>query len=323
MQLDSRDLEKIKAWSEEFHAEVTLKLLITDHEKSKDFEQFCRVLSDLIPYILFATEKGDSDQVPAITLATGWRYRAIPQGSELDPFLELLAAQANRTLALPETVRGALEKVEWPANLTVYVAPTCPFCPEVVRQIQCLPMGNEKIHLDIVDATLFPEMAQHDKVRSVPTVVLDDQFRWSGSIVLQELVDALLHRDPDKLSTQELLSIIKDGNADHLARMMLQKEVIFSGFLELLRHPNWSERLGAMVVLEQIAEENPQLAQKACPHLLHYLETAEDPVKGDLIYLLGLAGCTEAVTRLEGLSMVEESAENLEVLHEAIQKLKR
>ena len=165
-------------------------------------------------------------------------------------------------------------------------------------------------------------MAQRDKVRSVPTVILDDEFRWSGSIVLQELVDALMHRDPDKLSAQELLRIIKDGNADHLAKVMLHKGIIFSGFFELLRHSNWSERLGAMVVLEQIAEENLRFAQSACPHLLHYLKTAEDPVRGDLIYLLGLVGCKEAVTCLEGLLQTEESTENREVLIETLQKLK-
>lgn len=321
MQLDSRDIEKIRAWREEFHGKVTLKLLKTDDDKSKGLEEFCHVLNDLIPSVLLSHEKGDPEQAPAITVGEGWTYHAVPRGSELDPFLELMAGQANGTLSLPEAVRGTLEKLEWPANIVIYVAPTCPFCPEVVRQVQVLPVGNEKIHVSIIDAMLFPELAQRDRVRSVPTIILDDEFRWSGSIVLQELVNALMHRDPDKLSAQELLSIIKDGNAEHLAKMMLHKAVIFSGFFELLRHPNWSERLGAMVVLEQIAEEDSRLAQSACPHLLHYLKTAEDPVRGDLIYLLGSVGCKEAVTCLEGLLQTEESAESREVLTEALHRL--
>ncbi|MCK8601690.1 thioredoxin family protein [Desulfoferrobacter suflitae] len=323
MQVDVHDRQKLEAWNEEFHHKINLRLYTGNDEKSGYFESFCRQVNEIIPNILFTHEEGGGDQVPAITLGKSWRYRALPVGSELDPFLELLAMQAVGVPPLPQSIREAVAQVDCPANLTIYVAPACPFCPEVVRQLQTVPMANDRIHLDIVDATLFPDLAQRSNVRSVPTVILDDEFRWSGSIVLQELIDALVHRDPARLTTQELLSIIKDGNADQLARMMLQRGVMFTGFPQLLQHPNWSERLGALVVLEQIAEQDIQLAHSACTPLLHYLQTAEDPVKGDLIYALGLAACDEARAYLEDLLSVEESAENREILQETLAKLGR
>lgn len=322
MQLDERDREMIVAWNDVLNREVALRLLSTEDERNQEFESFGRTLSELAPAVRFTVESNESGEFPAFAIGQGWRYHLIPSGNELGPFLELLSIQVKGRTDLPSTLQETLEMVEWPANFTVYVTAGCPFCPEVVRQIQPFPMVNPNIRLNIVDGASFPELAQREQVRSAPTVILDGGFRWTGSIVLQELLDALVHRDPARMSSSELVDIVKEGNAVQLAQMMLDRGVIFPGFLELLRHPNWSERLGGMVVLEQIAEEDQDLAKTVCGHLLSYLEAAQDPVKGDLIYLLGAVGCAEAVAPLEKLLVIEKSLENREVIVESLEKLK-
>lgn len=321
MELDARDREKILAWNDSLNRAILLRLVRTDDARSKDFAAFGRILSELVPTLSLITEEGGVGELPALALGRGWRYHAIPRGAELDPFLDLMAMQIKGEADLPQTVGQVLREVQWPAAFKVYVSPDCPFCPEVVRRIQAFPLVSANIHLDIIDGVMFPELAQLDRIRSVPTVILDHQFRWTGSIVLQELLDALVHRDPARMSALELIDIIKEGNAVYLAQMMLQRQTVFPEFMELLRHPNWSERLGAMVVLEQIAEENPALARTTCSHLLDYLHTAEDPVKGDLIYLLGAVGCSGAIPFLEKRLTGETSVENREVVTEALEKL--
>lgn len=321
MELDARDREKILSWNDVLNKAIVLRLLQTDDQRSKEFAAFGRVLSELVPTLSLISEEGNEGELPAFAFGKGWRYHAIPTGSELGPFLELMAMQVKGEADLPATVGEVLRKVQWPANITVYVSPSCPFCPEVVRQIQAFPMVSANIHLDVIDGVLFPELAQKERVRSAPTVILDHQFRWTGAIVLQELLDALVHRDPVRMSAAELIDIIKEGNAVYLAQMMLQKQIVFPAFAELLNHPNWSERLGAMVVLEQIAEENLTLARTTCPHLHDYLQVAEDPVKGDLVYLIGVLGCPGSIPCLEELLAVEKSTETREVLVEALEKL--
>lgn len=321
MELDVRDRDMILAWKDLLGAPIILNLYRTSDERSKEIAGFCEILKELLPDVRIVPEQGADSALPSFAIGERWRFWAVPVGNELGPFLELLAMQARGRADLSNETQKTLEKVRLAANFKVFVTPSCPFCPEVVRQVQQFPLVRPNINVDIIDGSLFPELAQQQGVRSAPTVILGDQFRWSGSIVLPELLNALVHRDPTRLSADEILSIIKEGQAVHLASLMLQENLIFPAYLELLRHPNWSERLGAIVVLEHLAEENQQLAKTACAQILDYLETAEGPVKGDLIYLVGLAGCGEALNFLKQLLAVEQSADTREVLLEALDKL--
>lgn len=321
MELDVRDREMILAWKDLLDAPIVLNLQRTNDERSKSIAGFCEILRELLPNVKIVSEQSADSALPNLAIGERWRFFAVPAGNELGPFLELLAMQVRGRADLSSETQKTLEKVQLAASFKVFVTPSCPFCPEVVRQVQQFPLVRPNINVDIIDGSLFPELAQQHGVRSAPTVILGDQFRWSGSIVLPELLNALVHRDPSRLSADEILSIIKEGQAVHLASLMLRENLIFPAFLELLRHPNWSERLGGIVVMEQIAEENQMLAKTACPQILKYLETAEGPVKGDLIYLAGLAGCSEALDFLEQLLAVEQSADTREVLFEALAKL--
>lgn len=321
MELDVRDREMIIAWKDPLSIPVVLNLQQTDDERSRSIAWFCEILQELLPDVKTVAEQEADSALPYFTVGGRWRFYAVPVGNELGPFLELLKLQDGGRADLSGETRKTLEKVRLAANFKVFVTSSCPFCPEVVRQVQQFPLVNPNINVDIIDGLLFPELAQQYGVRSAPTVILGEQFRWSGSIVLPELLDALVHRDPSRLSTDEILSIIKEGQAVRLASLMLQENVIFPAFLELLKHPNWSERLGGIVVLEHIAEENHQLAQTACRQILKYLETAEDPVKGDLIYLVGLAGCREALDFLNKLLEMEQSVDTREVILETMDRL--
>jgi len=321
MELDVRDREMILAWKDLLSAPIVLNLHQTGDERSAGIARFCAILKELLPNVRIVSEQGADSSLPNFAIGERWRFFAVPAGNELGPFLELLVMQARGRADLSSETQKTLEKVQLAASFKVFVTPSCPFCPEVVRQVQQFPLVRPNINVDIIDGSLFPELAQQHGVRSAPTVILGDQFRWSGSIVLPELLNALVHRDPARLSADEILSIIKEGQAVHLASLMLQENVVFPAFLELLRHPNWSERLGGIVVLEHIAEQNQQLAKTVCAQILKYLKTAEGPVKGDLIYLVGLAGCSEALDFLKELLAVEQSADTREVLLEALEKL--
>jgi alkyl hydroperoxide reductase subunit AhpF len=70
---------------------------------------------------------------------------------------------------------------------------------------------DKKLQLTIIDGTLFPEMMQTYQIRSVPTLLLDEQFRWTGSIPLEELIDTINTRDPAALGSASLESYHKRG----------------------------------------------------------------------------------------------------------------
>ena len=86
---------------------------------------------------------------------------------------------------------------------------------------------------------------------------------------------------------------------------MIQADTLFQGFVQLLRHDTWSVRLGAMVVVESLAEERPELALQLCPLLIRSFDQNEVPVQGDILYALGETG------NLETKKWVEECLKNL------------
>jgi hypothetical protein len=69
-----------------------------------------------------------------------------------------------------------------------------------------------------------------------------------------ELVTMMLDRDPTSLGADALRGMIEDGNAEGVARMMAERGQIFTSFVDLLIHPRWSVRLGAMVSFESLVE---------------------------------------------------------------------
>ena len=164
-------------------------------------------------------------------------------------------------------------------------------------------------------------MAQSNRIQSVPTVLLDEQFRWTGSLRLEELVEIMTNRDPAKLGTSTLKRMLKEGNAAQLAEMMLDKERIFPAFLDLLIHKKWPIRLGAMVTMEEIANRNSELAAQVIDPLWERFHQVEDPVKGDIVYILGESGDYKIVPRLQMILDSQYNTEVKEAAKEAIEKI--
>jgi hypothetical protein len=325
MVLDARDQERVRFFNEQLTGELKLRLVITSDPRSLGFQAFAEEFSNLAAKVRFIGEIADTAEPPALIIANQWRYHALPLSSELDPFLYLLSLLDRRE---PPAVAGALrqrlKEIGIPGHLQVYIAPRCPFCPQVVKQVLPLPLLNPLLRVTVIDGLLFAEMAQQSQVKSSPTVILDEEFRWIGQVRLEELVDSLVDRDPTHLDSAMLEDMLKEGNASQLATMMLRREALLPAFLPLLVHAEWSVRLGAMVVLEEIATTNRPLAQQALDPLWQQLGNVERNIQGDIIYLLGQIGNPATAQKLAEVFRHPATHEELrEVLEEAMETLKQ
>jgi len=298
-----------------------MRLVATEDPRTLQFRAFCERFQQLAPKVRFLTEKSASSAPPAIEIRSNWHYHAIPHGKELKPFLDTIRVLDRGEPSVSELIRNRLQELPIPAALRIFVTPQCPFCPGVVAELSALPLINSLIDLTVIDGGLFPELAEAERVQAAPTVILDGNFRWTGQLHLEELFQALIHRDPARLDAAALERMIKDGHAVQLARIMLRENRLFPAFLKLLVHPEWSVRMGAMVVLEEIAEGNRGLAGDAAEFLWRGLENADPAVKGDIVYLLGEVGDAEMAPGLRELLVVSGDGEFREVLEEAIMKL--
>lgn len=229
---------------------------------------------------------------------------------------------ARPAASAPEQLRSRIERVSLPADLKIYVTPRCPFCPSVLSEIVPLALLNPVLHLTVIDGALFPELAAEDGVRSVPTAILDGAFRWTGAGHMDEIVDAILNRDPALLGAKSLEGFLKEGNAEALARMMMERGQVFPALMDLFESPDWSTRLGAMVVVEEIAEKSPELSEEILGQIWNRLHRISGPARGDVMYLFGLGQPRSKlwIDRLEGV-LADEGEEVREVVMEALERL--
>ena len=202
------------------------------------------------------------------------------------------------------------------------MSPACPHCPTVVGLVNQLALASTYVEATIIDVTLFADHGQKYGIRAVPTVVIDRQDQLVGTISEDLLVDRLANSDPSSFHPDSFKKIIKEGDAERLAGMMVADGDLYSGSLELLADSDWSVRMGMMVVLEGVAERNPDLVRRAYPYILDLLEHEDDNQRGDTAYLLGLIGDASVMDRLEVL-INDANPQVVEVAVEAVQQIKK
>ena len=320
--IQSAEMDLLRQWSANATAGASFRFLTTGDDRAQSFQDFVSTLAETAPEARVTTEVSEEQAPPAFVVGNALRYSGIPVGNELAPFLDILSWRDPADTGLDESVRERVASIDLPAELKLYVTPECHFCPKAVRLVAAFALVNPLLRVNIIDGLLFPELSENDGVRSVPTLILDNRLRWTGTIRTEEILDGLVHRDPTQLSAQSMESILKEGNAQRLAEMMLEHGSVFPAFPDLLKHPEWSVRLGAMVVIEELAAENRDLASSALEPLWEEIGKVEDPVKGDMFYVFGLVGSAEWIPRLEGLLALDMRPELREVLEEALEALR-
>lgn len=311
----------IVEWGKTLKDDIRITLILTEDARSRTFRDFCDDLTNIVPKLSVKKEKEDESRPPVILLGNVG-YQAIPTGKELEPFLGALANGVHHTQSISVSVQKKLHQIRIPALLKIYIMPHCPFCPIAVTQLLSLAASSESIKLTVIDGALFPEMAASDNIRSAPTVLLDDQFHWTGSIRVKEIADMISHRDPSRLGSSSLEAMFKEGGAVEVAKMMLDNGKIFPAFMELLVHNKWPVRLAAMVVFETVAEENQPLVGPTVPFLWEHFWTAEESVKGDILYLMGKSGDKGIIPKIEAVLNGPYGTDVKEAALEALEALK-
>ncbi len=317
---DEQSKNMIMDWAQSLKNQIKIKLITTEHVETNQFINFTKKITDTASKLTVDSEKGEKD-LPYFQLKENIKYCALPLSRELEPFLKALSQINNHQVKLAEPIIKSLDKINIPVSLKLYIALECPHCPNVVRTIIPMAMICENLHLQIIDGTLFPETAQKDGVMSAPCLILDDDFRWTGEVTAQEIIEIITNRDPSQLSATTLKNILEQGDASWIARQMMEKGEIFDGFIKLLLHETWSVRLGAMVIVEELAETNPKLAAKLCPELIALFDKKDIPVQGDILYVLGEAGNSETKKWINNKIDTFEHQDLIDAANDALEAL--
>ncbi len=325
MKIEAEAAELIRRWNSGLSQSISVRFILGHDERGPALKEFLDAFTKHAPKVRFIQEESNEGELTAILVGDSVRWHAIPEGGELMPFLKNLEMHVSSGPAaadIPEALRSRIASVSLPADIKVFVAPQCPFCPRVLNEILPFALLNPLLHLAVIDGVLFPELSESESIRSVPTVILDGEFRWTGAGHSNEIVDALLNRDPAGLSAKSLENFLKGGNAELLAQMMIDRRQVFPAFTDLLENSDWTIRLGAMVVVEEIAEKSPGLLEEVLELVWSRLHRIKGPARGDAVYLFGLgqSGSDLWIDRLKGLNENEDE-EARESVIEALEKL--
>ena len=297
--MDNMTKERIKAWTP--LGRPTLGIANTEHPEQKKFESFARQWQEISAAISWR-QSSQPAALPGFFLKNNILYSALPLERELLPFLKGLDSLEKPHPA--GDIQKTLDNIEAPCRLTLYIALQCPHCPGMVERLIPLAAACEKIYLHIIDGSLFPDKAQEDKVMSVPCLILNDDTRWTGAVAEEEIVDMIVNKESMDLDTKALKTILEDGRAEWITQRMLTSNRLFKGFSGLLLHETWSVRLGAMVVVEALAEKAPALCSDLEKILIEVFSTKDIPVQGDILYALGEIGTPD--TR-DGIAAQQEA----------------
>ena len=294
----------------------TLTVLATQDKRTKSFSDYCLELSKSFP----GTEciERQAEGLPGILIMDNLIYRGLPGGREREPFLDALALAGKGAQDFPGS--RAVE-IDIPSSLMVFVTNECPVCPAVVRSLISIAMANQAVSVTVVDARLFPELAQQARIRSVPTIMLDGEIRWIGGVGMNEVLEALLSRDASRISRESLEGLLKDGRAGMVAEKMAKLGLVFPALLDIILSESWPLRMGAMVALEELSGLSPKLAASAVERLLGSIAAAPDTVKGDILYLAGEIGGEGAVAGIKGVLSNSCSEEVMDAGREAVEKI--
>ncbi len=321
-ELKIRDKELILEWNLNQTKTLEIQKILTGQDQDRYIENFCLVLNETAPLIKFIDSKEDEAKLPGIKLLDNIIFSSVPLEMELPPFLETLSWINNEIKPeLSEKVQANLNRIEIPVSLKLYVAQQCPHCPDVVRTVIPLALACPYIFVTIVDGTIFTDEAGRDNVMSAPCLILDQDFRWTGAVSPEEITGMIADRDPSKLSTHSLKMILEDGKADWISDKIKEYGKMFPGFIGLVTHEIWSVRLGAMVVLEELAESAPELALSIVPELLERFHDFDLTVQGDILYALGEAGDLKVKADIRELMKKIHNSELHEAAQEAVESI--
>lgn len=180
--------QQVRNFNAGLDRELTLRLRESDHAANQAVAAFLEELASLAPKLRVVREKEDPQPAPAIMILDAIAYSGVPSGTEFEPFVELLSAVGQGS---PSVEDGPLAAIGAPAMLKLYVSAMCPHCPAMFRQIFPLSLGNGNVKLTVIDGPTFPELAAKDNIKSLPTLLLDGNFRWTAAVDTAELLPSV------------------------------------------------------------------------------------------------------------------------------------
>lgn len=122
---------------------------------------------------------------------TNVRFVGMPGGYEFSTLIADIVDVSKGRTDLSPAARAAVQAIDTPVHIQVFVTPNCPYCPRVARMAHHLAMENPLIVADVIGANEFQALSERYGVRTVPKTIINNRIEFVGSLPEAKVVEAL------------------------------------------------------------------------------------------------------------------------------------
>ncbi len=137
------------------------------------------------------------DKIPAILLLdsrnndTGIRFYGMPAGYEINSFIQSIIEASGVRQPLPAPLASRAANIAKDVHIQVFVSLTCPYCPNAVSAAHRLAIESQRVTADMVDTTLFPQLAVKYSVSAVPKTIINESHELIGAQPIEKLLEVI------------------------------------------------------------------------------------------------------------------------------------
>lgn len=136
----------------------------------------------MVPSIVLLNSKGEYE---------GVKFNGIPAGHEINSFIPALLEVSGTVSELPQEITQAIQAVDKPINIKVFITLGCPHCAGAVQKAHKLALMNPNIDAEMIEAQTFMEISSRFNVSSVPKIVINDSYELVGNQPIQAFLEGI------------------------------------------------------------------------------------------------------------------------------------
>jgi len=109
------------------------------------------------------------------------RFLGVPLGYEFSSLLKDIVHASTGETDFPKSMVRSIAEIDFNVDIKVFVTLTCPYCPVAVANVHGFSLINPRIRGEMIDASLFPNLALKYSVSAVPKTVINDSIEILGA----------------------------------------------------------------------------------------------------------------------------------------------
>jgi alkyl hydroperoxide reductase subunit AhpF len=262
---------------------------------------------------------------PSLTLCNGEfsniTYLVFPEGQEFGPFLDAIAWLGMASVAPDFKYKQSIHDCAFPIEVWTFVAGACPHCPDAVRSVLTVALANPLIRVSVIDSLYFGEISEKYKIKSTPTIIVNDGLTFVGGIKTNQFAEKLITLNDDGSMPEALRSMIQAGRAEDAAAMLCDRQRA-DAIVPIYLSNEFSQRMGALLVMEEALDRNPRILDPILDKLVDMLKSDDVGLRGDTASILGRMGLKDAVPALRKAAE-DDNPDVKEAALEALEELEK